>query len=92
LITADLTVEVPLSLSLGELLLIWDVVSEKLPGSPSFEALGDEERRAIWRLQDSAERLLANNGIAECPREELAKLLQAAKAHVMSLPVDFEDS
>jgi hypothetical protein len=66
--TEDLTTEVPLKISLGHLLLVWDILANKLPGSPVLEDIGDDEQRAMAALQDLCENTLQANGIAGRPK------------------------
>jgi hypothetical protein len=88
--TEDLTREVAFKLSAAHLLVVWDVLSNKLPGSSFGETLSDEERRAMCALQDLCERFLQANGLASRPKPEWDRLLQSARARVRSIPIDFE--
>jgi hypothetical protein len=89
---ADLSKKVPLNLSLGHLLVVWEILSNKLPGSPFFEALGAEEQRALFALQDLSDRVLLENGISALPMEEWDRLVQSAREHVASIPIDYESA
>ena len=90
--TDDLTKEVQLKLSMGHLLVVWDVLSNKLAASTFLEALSVEEARAMRALDDLCGHAIGANGIAPRPAPEWDRLMQAAKAHVKSIPLDFEDS
>jgi hypothetical protein len=68
--TEDLTKEARLKLSAGHLLVVWDILANRLPGSPFSEALSDEERRAMSALQDLCEHALLAKGIASRPKAE----------------------
>ena len=70
----DLTKEVSLQLPVGHLLIIWDILSNKLAGSPANCEFSEEEKRAIWALEDLCEQELINNGITARPEEEWNQL------------------
>jgi hypothetical protein len=89
---ADLTKDVLLNVSLGHLLVDSDILSNKLPGSPFFESLRAEEQRSLFALQDLSDRVLLENGINALPREEWDRLIQSARAHVESIPIDHESA
>jgi hypothetical protein len=90
--TEDLTREVPLKISLGHLLLVWDILANKLAGSPVLEDLGDDEQRAMAALQDLCENTLQANGIAGRPKADWDRLLQAAKTHVRRMPIEYDNT
>jgi hypothetical protein len=83
--TSDLT------LSTGHLLVIWDVLANKLSGSPFMDELSPEERRAMWSLQDLCEKALGEAGVAPRPEPEWNALMAAARAHVKTIPAEFLD-
>ena len=87
----DLSKKAHLQLSVGHLLVVWDVFSNKLAGSPFIDSLSEEEKRAIWALEDLCEHGLAENGITAAPEPEWNELIQAAREHVKSIPVEFVD-
>ena len=84
----DLTQEATLRLSAGHLLVVWDVLANKVAETGFVDALTDEEKRAIWALQDLCERTLIDAGITARPQGEWDALMQAAGAHVKSIPVE----
>jgi hypothetical protein len=86
--TEDLTKEVQLNLSIGHLLVVWEVLANKLAGSAVLDSYGEEERRAIWALQDLVEVALGANGISSRPKPDWDRLIQAAREHVKHLPVE----
>jgi hypothetical protein len=90
--TDDLTKEVELKLSIGHLLVVWEVLANKLADSAVLDTYAEEERRAIWALEDLAEASLGANGIAPRPKEEWDQLIRAAREHVKHIPIDSEDS
>lgn len=59
----DLSIETTVQISLGHLLMIWDLMEKKLAGAPLNEAFTAEEKRAIWALEDLFEKALVSNGI-----------------------------
>ncbi len=90
--TDDLAKEVSVKLSVGHLLLVWDVLANKLAGSPVLDTYGPEEQRAIWVLQDLCELALEENGVIPRPEADWNRLIQAAREHVKHIPVEFDDS
>jgi hypothetical protein len=72
--------------------MVWEVLATKFAGSAVLDTYGEEERRAIWALQDLAEAALGAIGIAPRPKEDWDRLIQAAREHVKQIPVEFEDS
>lgn len=84
----NLTSSVNLSLSLGHLIPVWDILANRLSGTPFMEGLTEEEKRAVWALEDLCERSLVENGVSSRPEAEWNALVDAAKAHVRSIPVE----
>jgi hypothetical protein len=89
--TKNLACEAVLKLSVGHLLSTWDILANKLSGTPFLEALDESEKRAVWALQDLCEHVLVENGISSLPAPEWEKLVQEAKEHVRSIPVECLD-
>ncbi|MFT3734276.1 MAG: hypothetical protein QM776_04515 [Rhodocyclaceae bacterium] len=87
----DLDYATTLNLSAGHLLVVWDVLANKLSGAPFIKELAEEERRAIWALQDLCEDLLSRSGFGSRPEQEWNALMTAARAHVSTIPVEFLD-
>jgi hypothetical protein len=85
----DLTKEAKLKMSVGHLIAAWDIFSNKLSGTDFLNSLSEDEKRAIWALEDLFERTLLENGVSGRPAPEWDRLVQAAKLHVRTLPVDF---
>lgn len=85
----DLTRKANIELSIGHLLVIWDVLSTKLSESGCLNAVTEEEKRAIWTLEDRCEEVLLQHGITGRPQIEWDALIDEARAYVKSLPVDF---
>ena len=84
----DLTQTAIIQLSAGHLLVVWDVLANKVTETGFVDALTDEEKRAIWALQDLCERGLIDAGIAARPQDEWEALMQEARDHVKSVPVE----
>lgn len=78
-------------LSTGHLLVIWDVIANKLSGSPFIDTLSEEERRALWALQDLSEAQIIRMGIEPKPKDEWKSVMAAARKHVRTIPVEFLD-
>jgi hypothetical protein len=90
--TEDLATEVPLKISVGHLLVVWDILANKLTTSPVLATLGDEEQRAMAALQDLCESTLQANGIVALPQADWDRLIQAAQVHVQRIPIEYDDS
>jgi hypothetical protein len=67
---------------------VWDVLANKVTETGFVDALTDEEKRAIWALQDLCERSLIDAGITARPQDEWEALMQSAREHVKSVPVE----
>ncbi len=87
----DFSKETSIKITLGHLLLVWEVMSDKFSDLQSYGNLSDEEKRAIWGLADLLENSLAENGITEKPQAEWAALINRAKEFMKTVPVDFLD-
>ena len=87
----ELNKKVSLNISIGHLLILWNVISEKLAGDPVNKIFTEEEMRAIWALQDLCENKLNQNGINSLSETELEQLLGRAADYVRSIPVEFLD-
>jgi hypothetical protein len=87
--TEDFSKEVPVKITLGHLLLAWEVMANKFSDLRSNESLSEDERRAIWGLADLLEKTLIENGIDGRPQAEWENLVSQAKIYIRSVPVDF---
>jgi hypothetical protein len=87
----DLTKKISLDLSLGHLLLVWEVLSNKISCDPIKKQLSEIERRAIWALEDLCENKLVENDCGARPKQEWESLIKRAGDHVKSIQVDFLD-
>jgi len=76
-------------LSTAHILVLWDVIANKLSGSPFFDSLNEEERRALWALQDLSEAQILKVGIKPKPEKEWELMMVAARKHVKTIPVEF---
>jgi len=85
----DLAKTVALDISIGHLLVVWDVLANNSKALPFVESLGDEEKRAIWALQDRCEKCLTDNGIRARPQAEWNSLIESARVHCKKIPVEF---
>jgi hypothetical protein len=85
----EFTDEVVLKITVGHLLVVWDVLANKIGGTRFLDALGNDEKRAIWALEDMCERSLVENGFTARPAPEWNSLVRAAREHVRSIPVEF---
>ena len=87
----NLDKKVSIELTTGHLVFLWNFISDKLSGSPLNEEFTEEEKRAIWGLADLCEQELINNEIKAMPEPEWESLIERAKEHVKSLPVEYLD-
>lgn len=78
-----------LNLPIGHLLVVWDVLSNRLSDTTYKEVFSEEEKRAIWALEDLCEQELVKQGYGERPEMEWNHLLQQATQYVKSIPVEF---
>jgi hypothetical protein len=80
-----------LNLPVGHLLVVWDVLSNRLPETPYKKEFSEEEKRAIWALEDLCERELARQGFGARPKEEWDQLMGQATEFVKTIPAEFLD-
>jgi hypothetical protein len=85
----DLNKEVNLKISIGHLLVIWDILSNKLSGKPLNTDFTEDEKRAIWALEDACEKKIVKSGIKARPEKEWNQLIERATKQVKTLPVEF---
>jgi hypothetical protein len=78
-----------LTLTIGHLIAVWDILANKLSGTHFMESLSEDEKRAVWALQDLCERSLVENRVSSRPIPEWNALVDAAKEYVRSIPVDY---
>ena len=87
----DLKKEATIKLPVGHLLIVWNILSDKLSGAPLNDEFTEEEKRAIWALEDLCEKELTNIEIAEKSDEEWNHLLEQATEFIKTIPVEFLD-
>jgi len=80
-----------IKLSVGHLIVLWNLISDKLSGSPLNEEFIEEEKRAIWALEDLFEKELLAHGYGAKPSEEWDSLIAKAKEYCKALPAEFLD-
>lgn len=83
--------DVYVKLPIGHLLIVWDILSNKLSGSPMNDKFTVEEKMAIWALEDLCEQELINSGITGKPEKEWNQLIEQATEFVKTIPVEFID-
>ena len=86
-----LSKRIALELQGAHLLVVWDVLANKLSESEFVKELTDEERRAVWALQDLCESTLAASGFSARAKDDWDDLMHSAREHVKALPVQFLD-
>jgi hypothetical protein len=87
----DFAKEVSVKITLGHLLLSWEVMSNKFSDLISNESFSEDERRALWGLADLLEKTLVENGIDGRPQAEWERLISQTRQYIRSVPVDFLD-
>ena len=85
----DFSKEISIRITLGHLLLAWEIMSEKFSDLQSHDSLSEEERRAIWGLADLLENALVEYDATEKPQADWAALISKAKEYIKTVPVDF---
>ena len=89
--TKGLNTQATLHLPIGHLLVVWDVLSNRLSDTNYKDEFTEEEKRAIWALEDLCEQELAKKGFGCRPEEEWNRLMAEATEFVKSIPVEFVD-
>ncbi len=87
----DLSKEANIKIPVGHLLAVWGILSEKLSSSPIKDSFTEEEKRAIWGLEDLCERELINQGYSSRPEKDWNLLMAKATEFVKNIPVDCLD-
>ena len=85
----DLTKPTTLNLPAGHLLVVWDILANRLSDTPYKDEFTEEEKRAIWALEDLCENELIRNGFTERPEKEWDQLMKEATTFVKTIPADF---
>ena len=80
---------ISLEMTLGHLLGVWHILSEKLSSIPMNDSFTETEKNAIWALEDICEQTLIDNGVNDLPEKEWNLLVQQAMEHIKTLPVEF---
>jgi hypothetical protein len=78
-------------LPIGHLLVVWDVLANRLPETTYKEVFTEEDKRAIWALEDLCENELVRNGFGGRPEHEWNKLLSQATEFIKTIPAEFID-
>ena len=81
--------DVSLQMTVGHVLFLWETITTHI--SSSIDALSEEEKRAIWGMEDILERKLVELGITSRPQGEWKELVDRARKHMKNVPVDFLD-
>lgn len=82
---------VNVELSLGHVLVLCQTLSDRLSALREYETWMEEERRAVWALQDTLDRALARLGYDVMPSEEWDSLLAQAQKHMYDIHVECLD-
>lgn len=87
----NLEKEIPLTITIGRLLLIREILANKLAGSSVLDTYDDDEQRSVGALQDLCDVALQANGFGSRPKDDRNRLIQAARERVRHIPLEFED-
>ena len=82
--------EIETKISLGHVVVMWEILSEKLSGTPIIDEFTEDEKRAIWALEDLYERTLVNKGCTQ-KSDDWAELLTKSREFIKTIPTDFLD-
>lgn len=82
---------VNVELSLGHVLMLCQTLSDRLSALREYETWTEEERRAVWALQDTLNRALARLGYDVMSSEEWDSLLAQAQKHMYDIHVECLD-
>ena len=82
---------VSLKLTLGHVLVLWDLLQGKLAQVSTTQELGPGQTRALWAFEDICERALIANGLSSRPDKEWSKIVGAAEKFAESIPADYVD-
>ncbi|MET0027613.1 MAG: hypothetical protein ABW101_08240 [Candidatus Thiodiazotropha sp.] len=80
-----------LQLPIGHLLVVWDILSNRLSETSYKDEFTEEEKRAIWALEDLCEAELVRNGIGARSQTDWDSLMQQATEFVKTIPAEFLD-
>jgi hypothetical protein len=87
--TEGLNRQATLHLPIGHLLVVWDVLSNRLADTNYKDEFTVEEKRAIWALEDLCEKELVRNGFGGRQQEDWNQLMEQATEFVKTIPVEF---
>lgn len=87
----DLSKETSINLPTGHLLVVWYILSNKLSCSPIVDEFSEEEKRAIWALEDLCEEELIRNGITGKHEKEWSQFVERAAEFVKTVPAKYLD-
>ena len=87
----ELDNKISTELTLGHLLVLWDILANKVTGDELRKKFNDAELRAIWSFQDKCEETLVLSRVTSMPETEWNELMQKALIHTKTLPVEFLD-
>ena len=87
--TKEMDETITLRLPIGHLIVVWDLLSNRLPETPYKEKFSESELRAIWGLEDLCEDELGRQGLDSTSEEKWEDILDRARAFVQSIPVEF---
>ena len=88
----DLSREISRKITVGHLFLAWETLSSKFSERLQWDDdFSEDEKRAIWGLEDILERALVENGLGNMPRDEWEAFYSRARAFAVNNPVDCLD-
>lgn len=81
--------EMTVRLSVGHILVLWDLLQGKLSRLHATHELNPGEKRALWGLEDICERSLVSAGYSCLPDAEWRKVVEEAGKYAEQIPADF---
>lgn len=88
---SNLTDDASIKLSVGHLIVLWNLISNKLSCEPINDNFTEEEKRAVWAFEDLCEYELVKHGHGSKPKHDWDELITKAQEFCKTLPAEFLD-
>ena len=82
---------VSVEMSVGHLVVIWDILARRLSDPAGNATFSDDEKRAIWAMEDLVENTVMAKVVDARPDLDWDDLIACATTYIRTLPVDFLD-
>ena len=83
--------ELTVDLTVGHVLVLWDLLQGKLSQLHKTHELSDGEKRALWALEDICEESLISAGYSSLPPSDWEDVVKEARKYAESIPADYVD-